>query len=226
MPDVLEPAAYRRWYETPLGRRVNADEKALVFALADLKPGEQVLDIGCGDGNYTGPAAERTGSAVGLDQSPEMLRAAEERLHAVPGLRWVEGDASKLPFPDSTFDAVLIVTVLCFSGDPQKVVAEAFRVLRPGGRLVLGELGRYSSWAAWRRLRGFAGSRTWQDAHFFGCRELRALLRRAGLAEPGFRTGSAAPRRPRRWPRPARACLCPRHMCRSRRSPWSKPDRP
>jgi ubiquinone/menaquinone biosynthesis C-methylase UbiE len=183
MPEFLEPTAYRRWYETPLGRRVDADEKAVVFGLADLKPGEQVLDVGCGDGNYTGRAAERAGSAVGLDRSPEMLHAAEPRLRGVAGLRWVEGDATNLPFDDATFDAILIVTVLCFSGDPQKVVAEAFRVLRPGGRLVLGELGRYSSWAAWRHLRGLAGSRIWRNARFFSLRELRDLLRRAGFSD-------------------------------------------
>ncbi|NJO84260.1 MAG: methyltransferase domain-containing protein, partial [Blastochloris sp.] len=73
-----------------------------------LKP--SLLDIGCGDGNYTGPAAECTGSATGLDRSPEMLRAAERRLQGVAGLRWVEGDATRLPFDDGSFDAVLIVT--------------------------------------------------------------------------------------------------------------------
>jgi SAM-dependent methyltransferase len=182
MPDVLEPTAYRRWYETPLGKRVDADEKTIVFALAELKPGEQVLDIGCGDGNFTGPAAERTGCAVGLDRSPGMLRAAQARFSEIAGLRWVQGDAVRLPFPDASFDAVLIVTVLCFSETPQQVVDEAFRVLRPGGRLVLGELGRCSPWAFTRRLRGLAGSHTWRDAHFFGVRALRALLRHAGFS--------------------------------------------
>jgi ubiquinone/menaquinone biosynthesis C-methylase UbiE len=154
-----------------------------VFGLADLRPGQDILDIGCGDGNYPGPAAERTGSAVGLDRSPEMLRAAEQRLRGVAGLRWALGDASKLPFPDASFDVVFIVTVLCFATVPQKAVAEAFRVLRPGGRLVLGELGRHSPWAALRRLRGLAGSRTWRDAHFFSRRELRELLRRGGFSD-------------------------------------------
>lgn len=183
----FDPHRYRRWYETSLGQRVDADEKEVVFALADLKPGERVLDIGCGDGNYTGPAAERTGSAIGLDRSPAMLKAAAERLGHVSGLEWVEGDAAALPFPDRSFDAALIVTVLCFARDPQAIVSEAFRVVRPGGRLILAELGRYSSWAFARRVRGLVGSATWRHAHFFSPRELRRLLRNAGFVGEGPR---------------------------------------
>ena len=183
MPDIPQPEIYRRWYETPLGARVDADEKEVIFKLADLQPGERVLDVGCGDGNYTGPAAERTGSAVGLDRSPAMLRAASKRLGDRPGLRWVEGDGLSLPFRDSSFDVVLIVTVLCFAKDPQVVVNEAFRVLRSGGRIVLGELGRYSSWALIRRVRGLLGSTIWRDARFFDRRELRSLLESAGFTD-------------------------------------------
>lgn len=55
------PERYGRRFDTPLGRMVDADEKALLFGLADLKRGDDVLDLGCGDGSYTVPAAERTG---------------------------------------------------------------------------------------------------------------------------------------------------------------------
>lgn len=183
MAKSFEPTAYRRWFSTPLGRCVDADEKAVVFSLADLKPGERVLDIGCGDGNCTGPAAERTGSAVGLDHDPAMLVAARARLREVDGLAWVEGDATRLPFPDASFDVVIAITVLCFVRDRRAVIAEAHRVLRPGGRLVVGELGRYSWWALVRCVRGLAGNATWRAAHFFSPRELRRLLRGGGFVD-------------------------------------------
>ena len=93
-----------------------------------------------------------------------------------------------LPFRDASFDVVLVVTVLCFADDPQRVVNEAFRVLRPDGRVILGELGRWSFWAALRRVRGWLGSAVWRSAHFFAPRALRSLLCGAGFLDVTLRT--------------------------------------
>jgi ubiquinone/menaquinone biosynthesis C-methylase UbiE len=178
-----EPCDYRRWYETALGSQADADEKAVVFALADLKPGERVLDVGCGDGNYSGPAASATGGAVGVDLSIDMLRAAQGRHGGRRDLAWVQADGGALPFPDRRFDVVLAVTVLCFAADPRALAREMYRVLRPGGRIVLGELGRYSVWALARRVKGLFRETIYRHSRFFSPGELSELLREAGFRD-------------------------------------------
>jgi ubiquinone/menaquinone biosynthesis C-methylase UbiE len=165
---------------------VDADEKAVFFELADLKLGEGVLDVGCGDGNYTIPAAEKTGFAIGLDPSEAMLDAAQRR-QARGETAYVQGTGEMLPFANASFDAVLIVTVLCFLSNPQALLQEAHRVLRPGGRLVIGELGRYSTWALRRRIRGMLGDPIWRHARFHSPKNLRVLLKAANFENPVVR---------------------------------------
>jgi SAM-dependent methyltransferase len=93
----------------------------------------------------------------------------------------VHGDARSLPFADATFDAVTAITVLCFLDAPQRAISEMVRVLRPGGRLVIGELGRHSIWAARRRMSGWLGSTRWRLARFWSPRELCGIAESAGM---------------------------------------------
>ena len=94
----------------------------------------------------------------------------------------MQGQIRALPFADNSFDIVLAVTVLCFVDDAAQAVREMTRVLRPRGRLVIGELGRWNLWAARRRMRGWLGSRVWQPATFRTVRTLKDLVADAGLA--------------------------------------------
>lgn len=120
--------------------------------------------------------------ASGVDISEAMLIVASRRAtDAGVTVDLSFGDDQALPFDDDSFDTVLAVTVLCFVPDPQKAVAETSRVLAPGGRLVMGELGCWSTWAAWRRFRGWLGSTTWRHANFYSARQLTSLLLGAGL---------------------------------------------
>jgi SAM-dependent methyltransferase len=96
---------------------------------------------------------------------------------------------AKLPFDSRCFDVVVAVTVLCFLKAPDAAVGELARVLRPGGRLVIGALGRWSVWAAERRLRGRLGDEVWRGARFWTRRGLDSLLRGAELRPVS--TGSA-----------------------------------
>jgi SAM-dependent methyltransferase len=112
-----------------------------------------------------------------------MLAAARSRADKA-GIQasFLEGRLERLSFPDSTFDVAAAITVLCFVSDAAGAIRELARVLRPGGRLVLGELGRYSLWAARRRVRGWLGSTTWAAARFRTAAELCAFAQQAGLS--------------------------------------------
>lgn len=185
--DSERASRYDAWFATPLGRAMDAAEARAVLGLADPQPGERALDVGCGTGIYTRRLAERGAAVTGLDSDREMLAAARVK---VPQATFVEGDATALPFADDSFDLSLAVTLLCFVEEPQVAVAELVRVTRPGGRIVLAELGRHSLWAVWRRVEGWRGSQTWEEARFFTPRELGGLLGRAGAGE--VRTSAAA----------------------------------
>lgn len=93
----------------------------------------------------------------------------------------VEGRAEYLPFPDNRFDLVVSVATLCFSNDARQSIREMARVLRSGGRMIIGELGRWNLWAAERWVKGLLGSSVWRTAHFRGCGELLALSAGTGL---------------------------------------------
>lgn len=143
------PIEYAPWCATTLGAVTERLEHAAVLELAGPLGGRDVLDVGCGDGAYALAAARAGGHVTGLDRSAAAVDAARRKVEAqglVVDLRI--GDATALPFPADRFDVVLAVTVLCFVEQPPQAVAEMARVLRPGGVLVLGELGRWSTWAA------------------------------------------------------------------------------
>ncbi|MFW6066923.1 MAG: class I SAM-dependent methyltransferase [Myxococcota bacterium] len=180
--------AYARWRASALGAITERVEARVVLDLAGPLRGRRVLDVGTGDGTYAIEAARRGARATGLDVDPAMISAARSRSEgAGVDIALREGRAEALPFDDGTFDVVVAVTVLCFVPDPAGAVREMGRVLVPGGRLVLGELGRFSVWAAERRVRGWLGSETWRHARFWSRSGLEALVREAGLRPFRFR---------------------------------------
>jgi SAM-dependent methyltransferase len=109
---------------------------------AGIQPGDVVLDVACGAGNATIPAARTAARTVGLDITPELIEAGKKAAaDAGVEIEWVEGDAQDLPFDDESFDVVLSVFGCMFAPDHAKAAAELARVLKPGGRMVV---------AAWR----------------------------------------------------------------------------
>jgi ubiquinone/menaquinone biosynthesis C-methylase UbiE len=174
--------SYARWRSSHLGQVTDALEQQLLFEMLGSVNGKALLDVGCGDGDLALELARRGAVVTGLDANPAMLTAARRRgdiLGISP--RFIEGDAGRLPFEDATFDLVVAVTLLCFVRDAEQAVTEMGRVLKPGGRLVIGELARWNLWAAHRRIRGWTGNQTWRAATFHTTRELRVLVNAAGL---------------------------------------------
>ncbi len=182
-PTAIGPQAYADWRSASLGAITEAIEQRVLLEMIGAHTGMRLLDAGCGDGALVCAAAARGAEAVGVDSDPAMLEAARSRAASlgVPAT-FLEGRVERLPFADDTFDVVASTTVLCFVTDAASAVREMARVLRPGGRLVLGELGRWSLWAARRRVRGWFGSPTWRMARFRSSGEVRLLAGQAGLS--------------------------------------------
>lgn len=189
LPD-LGPPAYVRWRASELGKITEALQETLILRLAGNVAGKRVLDIGCGDGKLAAELARRGAVVSAIDGSGEMVAAARQRAEAEHVAIDVQvGAAQAIPFPDGHFDMVVAMTVLCFVGDALPVFGEVARVLAPGGRLVIGELNRWSVWAAERRLRAWLGSALWRRGRFRTAQELRSLAVAAGL-EAGTVTGA------------------------------------
>ncbi len=176
--------SYDAWYDTPVGAWADSIEREALGALLALQPGEHLLDLGCGTARMTLMLAPPGVHVAALDASPAMLHVAQQRAHfhqAEERLRLVRADMQHMPFPAAAFDAVLTVTTLSFVPDPLRVVCEATRVLRPGGRLVIGALNRWSLWALLRRLQGLLRSTVFQSAHFLDVATLQRLIYQSGL---------------------------------------------
>lgn len=143
------PFVYERWWRPALGRVAKgvrgvsmADEHRIARLLLGLAPGEEVLDVACGPGNFTrgfGRAVGPEGLSVGIDASATMLaRAVRDTAESERrGVAYVRGDAVALPFVEESFDAVCCFAALHLFPDPLLALDHMTRVLRPGGRIAI-----------------------------------------------------------------------------------------
>lgn len=183
---ALKPDSYARWRTSLLGRVTERIEQEAVLSAAGELDGLSLLDAGCGDGAYSLLAWRHGATVTAIDASKAMLQAARGRAIADGAkIDFVHASVEHLPFASESFDVMLIVTLLCLVGDASLAIREAHRVLRPSGRLIVGELGSHSLWAVKRRLSGWLGNSLWKNAHFWTAHKLHELI-----TEEGFRVES------------------------------------
>lgn len=141
----MVPAIYERWWRPVVARFLygrsgvkSAEEHQIALDLLEISPGDRVLDVGCGPGNFTRDFADAAGDGlvVGIDASAAMIAAGTKR-GGGDNLVYIRGDACSLPFDDEEFDAVCCIGVIHLLDDPMKSLAEQVRVLAPGGRLAM-----------------------------------------------------------------------------------------
>lgn len=162
--------------------------QSLTAGIAALLKLGDVLDVGSGDGAAAMALAPYSRSLTCIDQNARMIDAAKERLARFPHVRAQVADVHELPFPEASFDAVLVFHTLTYAEHPARALAECARVLRPGGRLVLLCLDQHQQHEVTAR---------YGERHpGFSPRAVRGLLARAGLDVVGASVACREARKP------------------------------
>jgi ubiquinone biosynthesis O-methyltransferase len=191
----LGPEVYAAWRASAIGAITERLERKLILELVGDVSGRRILDVGCGDGELALELCRRGAAVTGVDASAAMIDAAQARAKKQNAdITFRVALAEHLPFPNGQFDVVMAVTILCFVEDAATVFREIARILRPGGRLVIGELGKWSPWAAGRCIRAWFGSPMWRQGRFRTATELRSLAEEAGLMAGSVRGAIFYPR--------------------------------
>lgn len=128
------------WMAGDFGQIANyAAQAGIEFVqLTEIKPGSRILDVACGTGNVTIPAARAGGVVTGVDIATNLLEQARKRAAAEKlDIRFDEGDAEELPYADAEFDIVMTMFGAMFAPRPEKVAAELIRVCKPGGLIAM-----------------------------------------------------------------------------------------
>ena len=187
-------AKYDGWFKTPHGQYVQHFENEMTMSLTDVKPGMYIADIGCGTGLYTQELCRLGAKVVGVDISPEMLEIAARKTHNyADSVKFIQGDATALPFDDNSFDRVFSITAMEFFEEPQLCLHEMYRILRPGGHMIVATLNSLCLWAVQRRIKSWFSQTVFSHARFYSIFEMQKMLKpnritswRGGIFVPPF----------------------------------------
>lgn len=176
------PETYDGWFTTPVGALVKKYEAELILDLLKPKPGEIILDAGCGTGVFTFDILSLGLKVIGLDISLPMLVHAGKKLRGFP-FQMVLADILNLPFQENYFDKLLSVTALEFIENARGAVEELFRVTKSGGSIVVATLNSLSPWAERRRVKAKKGHTLFEKTIFRSPDELLQLASLKGVVK-------------------------------------------
>lgn len=169
---------YDDFCQTPLGAFVEAVERELVRELMNPQAGENLIDLGCGTGSTTVDWASHGCHMTGVDESAMMLAQARAKPVSQGTADYIQADLARLPYPSAYFNGGLLQVTLEFVLDPAAVLQEALRVIKPGGRLVIGLINASGPWAQHYQNRAKThSSSVYRSAHFFTQSAIDQLLR-------------------------------------------------
>lgn len=183
----MTPAEYDAWYDSPRGRWIGELEYQLLLGQLKPRPGDHVLDVGCGTGWFTRRFAAIPGLHVtGVDLDTEALAFARSRDARAT---YTAADARALPFANGRFHLLVSVTALCFIPDWQAALNEMLGVTR--GRFAIGVLNRGS--LLWREKGQDGGSGAYRGAHWHTHDEIRDALVALSVQDIQLRTAIFLP---------------------------------
>ena len=176
------PDRYDRWFETPIGVLVKKYENELLLDLLKPRPGEMILDVGCGTGVFTLNVLGCGSRVTGLEISQFMLMKARQKMEGY-SFRGVIGNMLFLPFANACFEKVVSVTALEFVEDGKKAVTELLRVAKKGGIVVAATLNSLSPWAVRRKKAAGRGHSLFECMKFRSPQDMRALASLDGVVK-------------------------------------------
>jgi len=176
---------YDEWYKGGIGKFADEAETRLAFDLFSPKKNYRVLDVGCGTGNFSLKLAARGCRVTGIDLSEGMLEVARKKAEEIkPEVLFKPMDVYNLGFPDNHFDGVFSMAAFEFIAEPAKAYSEMFRVLKPGGSLLIGTINPESKWGELYLSEDFRKNSVFKYASFTTMEELKGLdrenLKKAG----------------------------------------------
>ena len=176
------PDRYDEWFETPIGALVKRYESLLLSDLLQPRPGEMILDVGCGTGVFTLDMLSSGPCIIGLEISRPMLMRARQKSTGY-SFHPIAGNMMSLPFADNVFDKVVSMTALEFVEDAQHAVRELFRVTQKKGTIVVTTLNSLSPWADRRQQKAEKGHHLFQKMIFRSPDEMRNLAPSGGVVK-------------------------------------------